>query len=253
MRGRYAAYSPELAAKVVELTAQGLSLNEIARLDGMPASGTFLIWRQERPALEAAYLQACAARPGYRGPMWSGLPAHVTAPRKAARRTQRRGGGSRWLYTPELADRICERLMAGASMKELGEDRRLPATMTLYAWLGSNQEFKDKYAAACEIRAEALADEAGAIADDASNDLIPGPDGRLVPNHGAIHRARLMVDYRKWRCAKLNPTRYGLRPGPRTPEPEMSHEDALLELARDEDLARWAEEDRLAAEGGGEG
>ncbi len=107
--------------------------------------------------------------------------------------------------------------------------------MTLYAWPGSNEEFTGEYAAASEIRAEALADEAQDIADDASRDLIMGPHDRLVPNPAAIARARLMVDYRKWRTSKLNPSRYGLRPAFAKAEPEMCWEDWLEELDRASD------------------
>jgi hypothetical protein len=218
MRGKYVTYTPERAAAVLELTRRGLPLHRISRMAGMPSIGAFIRWRKARPALEAAYLEACAASPGWRGPLWSGLPEEETAPRKAAR--PRPGPRPRLSgYSSGLADRICKRIMAGASMGELGADPALPSTVTLYNWLATNREFRGRYAAACEMRADDLADEALAIVDDCGRDLIRRPDGRLAPNPAAVDRARLMFECRKWRVARLEPYRYGLRPswppGPR--------------------------------------
>jgi hypothetical protein len=43
----------------------------------------------------------------------------------------------------------------------------------------------------------------------------------------------MMIDYRKWRVAKLAPKKYGLKPDPEPAEKPMSHEDALLALYDD--------------------
>jgi hypothetical protein len=236
MRQKHVTYTPEVAARVVELTARGMSLGEICQRRDLPSLRTFIQWRRARPELERAYLEACAAFPRHRGPVWSGLPGGVAEARKAAaRRTRDRGAGrgNGWgsRYTPELAEEVCRRIMAGASMIELDQDRSLPSVFTLCRWLRQNPAFQRLYAAACEIRAEALADEAGAIADNASLDLIPGPGGRLVPNLAAVGRARLAVRQIQWRAAKLHPKRYGLHAVMAAPaQGPMSHEDALEQL-----------------------
>src|SRR4051794_38757977 len=85
MRGKYVTWTPGVAAEVIALTRRGLTLGEICRMEGMPSLGAFIRWRRARPDLEAAYLEACAASPRWRGPLWSGLPGEVTAPRKAAK------------------------------------------------------------------------------------------------------------------------------------------------------------------------
>ncbi|HEY2359303.1 MAG TPA: hypothetical protein VGH86_17770 [Phenylobacterium sp.] len=213
------------------MSATLLGLGEICKMEGMPSIGAFIRWRKAWPELEAAYLEACAASPGWRGPIWSGLAEETTAPRKAAKPTPGpRPRPSR--YTSELGDRICERIMAGSAIGALGADLSLPSTVTLFNWLEKNEGFRGKYAAACEIRAEALADEAQAICADASGDLIPGPDGRLVPNHAAVSRARLMFEYCKWRTSKLSPKRYGLRAmiAAEAAEKPVRWEDILAEL-----------------------
>jgi hypothetical protein len=212
MRGKYVTYTPERAAKVVELVARGVSLGAICRMEGAPSIGAFIRWRRARPALEAAYLEACEQSPGWRGPLWSGLPEEVTSARKAKKPKPGRGARPSG-YTRALGEKICARIIAGASVGSLAADRRLPSTGTLYNWLETNAEFRGRYAAACEVRAELLADEAMALVEDAWRRAKSGPGGALDPDPGAIGWVRLKFAALRWRVARMSPGRYGLRGG----------------------------------------
>ncbi len=81
----------------------------------------------------------------------------------------------------------------------------------------SNQKFYElleeevnakRYARACEIRAEVMANEMLEIADNFEHDVIK-TDGIEVVDHAVINRDRLRVDSRKWLLAKLHPKKYG--------------------------------------------
>ncbi len=66
-----------------------------------------------------------------------------------------------------------------------------------------------QYARAREMQADALFDEALAIADDGSGDWAVDKDGKKTLDHEHVQRSRLRVDTRKWAAGKLAPKRYG--------------------------------------------
>lgn len=98
------------------------------------------------------------------------------------------------IYSQELADRICERLASGESLRSICRDDGMPSWPTISKWLNEKPDFVTQYARAREDQAEAHADRIIEIADDDSID----------PNH-----KRIMVDARKWVASKLKPKRYG--------------------------------------------
>jgi hypothetical protein len=97
-------------------------------------------------------------------------------------------------FTQAMADRICERLAAGESLRSICRDDDMPSWPAISNWLQKFPEFAAQYARAREDQAETHADRIIEIADDDSID----------PNH-----KRIMVDARKWVAAKLKPKRYG--------------------------------------------
>jgi hypothetical protein len=103
---------------------------------------------------------------------------------------------------------ICQRIMAGESVRKICTDEHMPAQSTVFEWLARNADFRAAYAIAKTFLAETLADEILEIADDAAGDFADGEDG---PQFQAEHvqRARLRVDSRKWLASKLAPKRYG--------------------------------------------
>jgi hypothetical protein len=180
MRGSYVSWTPERGRQVCALIAGGQSLSSIGRMAGMPSFNTLLRWRRDHPQFQEAYLEACASRPPGRGPHGPyGTKAQIAA--RHAARPPKKPVGRPCLYTEELVEEVCARIAAGESMDDLGEDPQLPAKMSLYNWLDEHEHFRRRYGAACEMRADLMAEEALAIADDASGDFIRTEKG-LQPN-----------------------------------------------------------------------
>lgn len=100
-------------------------------------------------------------------------------------------------YTPEKAAQICERIADGESLRTICLDEAMPGRATVLRWLGEWPEFRDQYAQAREMQADAKFDEAWDIAHKAKSDDV------------AV--ARLQVDTIKWQTAKLAPRKYGER------------------------------------------
>jgi hypothetical protein len=107
------------------------------------------------------------------------------------------------LYTPEVADSICERLAEGESLRSICRDEAMPALSSVFKWLNLHAEFADQYTRAREEQAEALADEIVGIAD---NDCMEVEDSAVL-----TARDRLRVEARKWVASKLKPKKYGDR------------------------------------------
>lgn len=120
------------------------------------------------------------------------------------------------LYSPELESKICDLLAEGKSLREICKADDMPSRDTIYAWKAVNQAFSDRYERAVEDRAEKLAEDILAIADDDADD-IGFKEGEDADGAGAkpfikienIQRARLKVDARKWIASKLFPRKYG--------------------------------------------
>lgn len=115
-------------------------------------------------------------------------------------------------YSPELADRICEELAKGRSMRSIGKDENMPSITTMFTWIRQYPEFAAQYDRAKEESADCHADEIIDIADDGSNDWMQtndpdNPGWKLNGEH--VARSRLRVDSRKWIASKLKPKRWG--------------------------------------------
>ncbi len=69
-------------------------------------------------------------------------------------------GGRPTKHTKALAGIICERLAGGESLRTVCADEAMPDKATVLRWLGDDKtEFRDQYAHAREVQAEAIADE----------------------------------------------------------------------------------------------
>ncbi len=133
----------------------------------------------------------------------------VRGTKKPAPAKRKRGRPSR--YTPELAAKLCERLAEGETLRAICRDEAMPDKATVLRWLGdkTKTDFRDQYAHAREMQADALFDEALEIADETTGDLTTDKDGKEIVRHENIQRSRLRVDTRKWAAGKLAPKRYG--------------------------------------------
>lgn len=123
-------------------------------------------------------------------------------------------------FSQAVADEICGRLATGESLRGICRDNDgLPEAATIFRWLASADlafaGFREQYARAREIQADALVDEILEIADDGTNDYTTrkgsDDDDVQVVNHDHIQRSRLRVDTRKWFASKVLPKKYGER------------------------------------------
>lgn len=116
-------------------------------------------------------------------------------------------------YTQILADKICERLAMGESMRTVCKEEDIPSMQTVFSWLRTNDKFLEQYARAKQESADAMAEEILDIADDGTNDYttIEFDNGyeKEVINHEVLARSRLRVDTRKWLMSKMKPKKYG--------------------------------------------
>src|SRR5215475_2472999 len=72
-------------------------------------------------------------------------------------------------YSPEIADLICDRIMDGASLRQICQDANMPARSTIFVWLEEHEGFARSYTLARQIQIEDLMDAILDIPDDSSN------------------------------------------------------------------------------------
>lgn len=120
-------------------------------------------------------------------------------------------GGRPTDYTQELADKICEELAEGVSLRTVCVAEAMPAARTVFRWLRTNEQFCQQYARAKQESADAMAEDILDIADDGTNDWMEinrAGHTTEVPNNEVLQRSRLRVDTRKWLMSKMKPKKY---------------------------------------------
>ena len=117
-------------------------------------------------------------------------------------------GGRPEKYTKELADKVCEEIALGASIRTVCGMEGMPGVATIFKWIRTNEEFAKQYARATEERTEAMSEDILDIADDGTNDWMIVND-REVPDSEALQRSKLRVETRKWLMSKMKPKKYG--------------------------------------------
>lgn len=119
-------------------------------------------------------------------------PAKKAAPRCVGRPTA---------FNPEIADRICVKVAEGLGIERVGKLDGFPAAGTIYRWLAKEGEqfdvFRENYARATEIRADARFEKLREIAEQTA-------EGSLDPQ-----AARAAADIEKWCLAREKPRKYG--------------------------------------------
>lgn len=100
-------------------------------------------------------------------------------------------------YSDEMAEKICELIASGMSLRTVCSQDGMPSAVTVCKWLSENEEFSKQYARAREEQAVSFADEIISIADS------------VEPDSAAVAKAKLQIDSRKWLAAKMAPKKYG--------------------------------------------
>jgi len=120
----------------------------------------------------------------------------VPAKKKPAEAPKERGRPTR--YTKAIAEKICEQLASGMTLRQACLSKDMPHESTVRHWSLHDDEvrpgFVTQYAKARETGYALMADEILEISDDKSED---------------VQRDRLRVDTRKWLLSKALPKIYG--------------------------------------------
>lgn len=101
------------------------------------------------------------------------------------------------LYSEELADRICESIADGFSLRAICQDSDMPDRNTVMRWLldPNRSDFVAKYTRAREMQGDAMDDKILETAD------------ACTPETAAADRVK--IDAYRWRASKLAPKKYG--------------------------------------------
>jgi hypothetical protein len=115
-------------------------------------------------------------------------------------------------YTPSeietLFKKVLKAVEGGEPLGRTLSEKGMPSRTSFYTWLEEIKGYSERYARACELRADAIFEEIFDIADETSRDTIITEKGE-IPNSEWINRSRLRVDARKWALSKMNPKKYG--------------------------------------------
>ena len=98
-------------------------------------------------------------------------------------------------YTTEWAERFCDLIAEGQSIREICSQPGQPDKSQVYRWLDQDIDFRDQYVRAREAQADKYFQEIVEIADAATPETV--------------NVARLRVDSRKFTVARLAPKKYG--------------------------------------------
>lgn len=117
-------------------------------------------------------------------------------------------------YKPKLAQKVCQLIAEGNSLRKVCQLEGMPSRSTVFEWIVQYDEFSDQYARAKEKSVESMAEEILEIADDGTNDYVADNyDKGRTPGYRVdgenIQRSKLRVDTRKWLMGKLKPKKYG--------------------------------------------
>lgn len=132
-------------------------------------------------------------------------PKKKAAPKKAVKKSAPKKNGRPELYTPELADKICQLISTTTkSLKTICAMEGMPSVETVLRWLREDKDgFCGQYAKAKEEQSDFLIEEMLEISDHSDEDHTPFTGGNVV------QRDRLRIDTRKWIASKLKPKKYG--------------------------------------------
>ncbi|VTU38337.1 hypothetical protein H4CHR_04398 [Variovorax sp. PBS-H4] len=134
---------------------------------------------------------------------------------------------------PGSYDEFITFIVKGGHMAAFCDERGINYT-TLLGFVNADPSRSEMYAHAREARADVIADEIVAIADEAEAIAVfKGNRVELVLDPTAVARNKLRVDARKWTASKLKPRTYGdkLELGGTVNHKTMSDQQLLERLA----------------------
>lgn len=98
------------------------------------------------------------------------------------------------IFSEEIADEICERMVEGEDLVRICRDDHLPARSTIYKWMAENSVFRTRIACAREGLADFVASKIADLSEGTTDETA---------NADRVRLAAL-----QWRAARLAPRRY---------------------------------------------
>lgn len=99
------------------------------------------------------------------------------------------------IYSDELANLICERLINGESLRQICRDAGMPDRSTVIRWMNTDADFASKCERAREEQADLMDDMILEVANACTNDTA--------------HADKVKISAYQWRASKLKPKKYG--------------------------------------------
>lgn len=104
-------------------------------------------------------------------------------------------------------DGLCGEYAAGASLRAMAEKYEVSYSV-MYAYM-TRAENVEKYTAAKSMKADLVMEEVMEIVDDPELGEYIDDNGNTRVDTGAVNRARLRVENRRFLAGKLDPAKYG--------------------------------------------
>lgn len=122
-----------------------------------------------------------------------------------------RAVGAPTIYTEEIAEEICDWVAAGGTLRAFCRQEGMPRWRTVYDWISAREDFRTRMELARELGADAIAEEALAIADTPQIGEIEtqGPEGKITRREDMLGHRKLQVETRLKLLAKWHPKKYG--------------------------------------------
>lgn len=115
------------------------------------------------------------------------------------------------IFTPELAEKICDLIEQGYSERQIGEMDGMPTRRTIQSWKDKNSDFLLRSARAREASAEKFSDELLELQENLNNELTTRLlNGEDFPK-GAVEAYKVLMQEKARQAAWRDDSRYGNR------------------------------------------
>lgn len=109
-------------------------------------------------------------------------------------------------YTQEKADKICEQLAQGISLRTVCASKDMPSAVTVFAWMRENDEFLKQYERAKAESSDALNEVILDLGDEA---ITKSQQVDFKASNAVVSAYKLKADNLKWYMSKMKPKKYG--------------------------------------------
>ena len=115
--------------------------------------------------------------------------------------------------SPQVEDEICRRISEGETLLAICRDEGMPPPRSVYDWIAQDKAFAARFARAREVGADAIAEQALAIADtpEIGEEVEESESGMKVRRSDMLGHRKLQVETRLKLLAKWFPKKYGDR------------------------------------------